>query len=412
MKIKTLLIAAALLQIGTTAFGAPNASNTNSVLTVSGKIDISVPTNGQVTVTVLKPGIKEEDFLKNPDIDDCFYLGETTIAADGSYSISFPMDDSDPFGDYTVVANGESTIYSHASQEDMKLNKAIEEIAAALNYGTLRDVLEKNRETLSIDKNVNDDKLLKAAKILFSERGSITTENYKSKIEAAIKSASQTNTSSNTGGGGGGGGFSGGGVSGGSYVAPNMGYIGEVMSADKTFTDVPDSHWAYSYVTDLANKGIVAGKEDGSFKPFDSIKREEFAKMLADAFLDVSKAEADGTFSDVIEGSWYEGYVYALYKNGLVSGTGDGLFGTGSEITRQDAAVMVYRCLSSAGVMLSGGNTVFTDSDIVSPYAQAAVDALSASGIVNGDENGMFNPKKSLTRAEAAKILSDALKLK
>ena len=134
--------------------------------------------------------------------------------------------------------------------------------------------------------------------------------------------------------------------------------------------------------------------------------------MLAEAFLDVSKESSDGVFTDVLSGAWYEGYVYALYKNQLISGMGEGKFGTGEVITRQDAAVMVYRCLERAGVDVSGEGSVFGDADNISDYAKVAVSGLSQKGIINGNEEGLFLPGKSLTRAEAAKILSDALKIK
>ena len=44
----------------------------------------------------------------------------------------------------------------------------------------------------------------------------------------------------------------------------------------------------------------------------------------------------------------------------------------------------------------------FADIDEISEYAKDAVESLQMSGIINGDENGCFNPKISLSRAEAA----------
>ena len=403
-----LAIAAFILTVGT-AFASPQADNTDGVLTISGKTDISKPGSGSVTLTVLKPGVTKEEFAENQDISKCFYFAEQTADADGSYSFTIPMDDTDPFGEYIIIADGGSTSYTHASQKDLKLEKAVSLIKEAPNYGTVRDVLEEYAEILGIKDEYDSDELLKVAKELYALRGSITLQNYSGVIEDAADDALKTKPGGGSTSGGGGGGGGGGGSS---YIAPNMGYIGETVSAEKKFTDVPQTHWAYSYIKDLADKNIVSGKEDGSFKPSDSIKREEFSKMLAEAFLEQSREKSSGVFGDVKEGSWYEEYVYALYNNSLVSGMGDGIFGVGSEITRQDAAVMVYRCLERAGVNMKDGELAFGDGEDIAVYAQSAVSGLSEKGIINGNEEGLFLPRKSLTRAEAAKILSDALKLK
>ena len=61
---------------------------------------------------------------------------------------------------------------------------------------------------------------------------------------------------------------------------------------------------------------------------------------------------------------------------------------------------------------MQGNVTAFGDGDSIAEYAKNAVSGLAEKGIINGNEEGLFLPQKSLTRAEAAKILSDALKLK
>ena len=51
------------------------------------------------------------------------------------------------------------------------------------------------------------------------------------------------------------------------------------------------------------------------------------------------------------------------------------------------------------------GDLTFGDSDTIDAYAKEAVRLLKNSGILNGDENNMFNPQNNATRAEAAKII-------
>ena len=45
------------------------------------------------------------------------------------------------------------------------------------------------------------------------------------------------------------------------------------------FTDVSESHWAYSAIEEMAEKGIINGMGDGTFNPDGQITREQFAKI-------------------------------------------------------------------------------------------------------------------------------------
>lgn len=54
------------------------------------------------------------------------------------------------------------------------------------------------------------------------------------------------------------------------------------------FTDVPESHWAFKAIEDLADMGIINGYEDGTFKPDAPVTRAEVASML-DRYINVKK---------------------------------------------------------------------------------------------------------------------------
>ncbi|MCF0157641.1 MAG: S-layer homology domain-containing protein, partial [Veillonella sp.] len=46
------------------------------------------------------------------------------------------------------------------------------------------------------------------------------------------------------------------------------------------FPDVPENHWAYDYVEDLAKKGLLVGYPDGEFKGDRTMTRYEFAAVM------------------------------------------------------------------------------------------------------------------------------------
>jgi len=89
---------------------------------------------------------------------------------------------------------------------------------------------------------------------------------------------------------------------------------------------------------------------------------------------------------------------------------GDGTFGTGLDITRQDAFKMIASVLE-----LDTSNstaTSFNDDAEISDYARGCINALVAMGIVGGDENGNVNPTARITRAEIAKVICLAISYK
>ena len=47
------------------------------------------------------------------------------------------------------------------------------------------------------------------------------------------------------------------------------------------FPDVPKNHWAYAYVKDLAEKGLLEGFPDGEFKGNRTFTRYEFAAIFS-----------------------------------------------------------------------------------------------------------------------------------
>ncbi|MBQ7793089.1 MAG: S-layer homology domain-containing protein, partial [Clostridia bacterium] len=203
------------------------------------------------------------------------------------------------------------------------------------------------------------------------------------------------------GGSGGGGGA----VSGGITVSSDIYNANQTAKSYTTFNDLEGAVWAAEAIEYLAEKGIVSGYEDGTFRPNDTLTREAFTKMLVDAkgLLD-STAECD--YTDVTADFWAYRYIASAKNNAIVSGMGDGTFGTGLSVTRQDMAVMLAR----AAGLSAASECDFTDFAYVSDYAKNSVSAMKQNGIINGYEDGTFRPQSNATRAEAAKIIYDMLK--
>lgn len=50
------------------------------------------------------------------------------------------------------------------------------------------------------------------------------------------------------------------------------------------FSDVSENDWSYQYIMKLAQRGIINGYVDGTFKPKNSITRAEIAVLLKNMY--------------------------------------------------------------------------------------------------------------------------------
>lgn len=235
-----------------------------------------------------------------------------------------------------------------------------------------------------------------------------------SDLQTMINAFSGYVTSHGTTGGGNGGG-TGGGSSGGSYAGSTIGGgssapvysddFNQMPKAEKVFGDVSVDHWAYNPTKYLSEKGIVQGVGDGSYEPDRTVAREEFTKIICLAF-NVENAESDIDFTDVSKDSWYYEYVKKAVAVGALKGISDTEFGSGQGLRREDAALIIYRVLN---LEAKKGETFGDDLDIAD-YAKDAVYTLKEMGVLSGTGNGNFEPKRTVTRAECAKIIYELIK--
>lgn len=180
---------------------------------------------------------------------------------------------------------------------------------------------------------------------------------------------------------------------------------------DVTFNDVTDSHWASSYIYELAGAGIVSGTGNGNFEPDAQITREQFTKMILEA-LNLYISGQSSTFDDVDSSAWYAPYVACASESGIVKGIGENIFGIGKSITRQDMSVMVVRAAKAAGKnMTQPSDHEYNDYKKVADYALEPMLILSNAGVITGFEDNTLRGDEFATRAQAAKIICTLLKI-
>lgn len=131
--------------------------------------------------------------------------------------------------------------------------------------------------------------------------------------------------------------------------------------------------------------------------------------MLVLAFECKSPSAVALPFNDVEYGAWYYTYLETAYSLGIVKGVSADCFGLGTEISRQDMAVLIYNACIDAAMSFGSEEKTFADHDSIAGYAQKAVAVLGGNGIINGRDDGSFNPTATATRAEAVKMLYEAM---
>ncbi len=171
------------------------------------------------------------------------------------------------------------------------------------------------------------------------------------------------------------------------------------------FSDMGNHTWAGPAVDFLYRNNITNGVTATTFGPDQRILRCDFVLMLCRAF---RFTESSGySFADVPTNAYYANAVATAKRLGIVNGDGVN-FMPNSELTRQDAMVMIKNALDAAGWNVGSASTSilgrFPDGASVASYARNAVSTLVQMGAVNGD-NGMLYPYNPITRAEAAMIL-------
>ena len=179
-------------------------------------------------------------------------------------------------------------------------------------------------------------------------------------------------------------------------------YAKDASDYPQKFWDVSKDHWAFAYIADLADRGVINGYEDGSFKPSKTVTRAEWSKIMVDA-AGVQVSDNNVYFTDMAN-HWANKYVNAA-KNYLTGYT-DGSYRPNQAATREDVTVAMVRLKGYDLSEVDYSNlSKFTDVDSISNSAKGYVSVAIQNNLISGFEDNTFRGQDTLTRAEAATLL-------
>ena len=175
------------------------------------------------------------------------------------------------------------------------------------------------------------------------------------------------------------------------------------FAASVKFTDVPDSHWASSSITEMADKGIMSGIGNNLFAPSNTLTGAEFVTMIVRHFYE-DKLGTEGE-------KWYSEFMDAAKSANILTGTNVTAEGT---INRYDMAQLMYNVLKAEGITtssLSDTSKVADWSAVPSTYRDAVSVCYNMGMLTGVDNKGTFNGTGVMDRAQAAVVMDRLLEV-
>ena len=225
-------------------------------------------------------------------------------------------------------------------------------------------------------------------------------------------------------------------------IPENVPELAKYLKKTETFTDI-NGHWAEKTVKALAESGVVQGDGSGKFNPEGTVTRAEFLKMAMEAVDVVGHAYREGECLDAKQDDWYCYYLQGALDKGLISpallvddldgyavqeidkvlveATEEseavtakvyeytaGEFNGNAPITREEMAALLVWVDESRLLypLVSNVENQFTDAEEIDENYELDVLYAIYLGFINGMGDGTFAPKATLTRAEAATVIS------
>lgn len=188
------------------------------------------------------------------------------------------------------------------------------------------------------------------------------------------------------------------------------------------FKDISDAKyaWAKPYIEEMARNNYIAGYDDNTYRPDNMVTKLETIVLFARAMGSKLQANSEivekalDMYSDVIKKAKLnfgeEEVAYMLYRKALTADEVKTYLYSGKAsmpMTRQEAAAIITKamCAEETAKAELLVDMDYTDaSDINSEYSQY-VYYVSENGIMNGMDNGKFDPNGSVLRSQIAAML-------
>ncbi len=168
------------------------------------------------------------------------------------------------------------------------------------------------------------------------------------------------------------------------------------------FNDISVTDWYYINVTSAYEYSIMNGKTENAFEPSDKITIAESITVAA-RINNTYNYKNTASLTDV-KSYWYTPYLIYAKNNGIIS---EEYPDYNSYATRAEFAQILAASVENADLQEINNiaNGAIPDVDMSKNYAKS-VYTLYRAGILTGSDKGEFKPDDTITRAEAAAIIT------
>ena len=180
-----------------------------------------------------------------------------------------------------------------------------------------------------------------------------------------------------------------------------------VTKQGNLYNDVLVSDWYFDEVDRAVTMGLFNGVGGYNFAPNVGVTRAMFVTVLYRLMKMQGKninASTETAFSDLTQ-SWYKLAVSWASENEIVKGYEDGSFRPDQTITREEMCAILDRTLLWLGVQMQEEELTFTDLDQISEWAAQSVARVCNVGLILGQSDNTFMPLSTATRAQTATVM-------
>ena len=177
--------------------------------------------------------------------------------------------------------------------------------------------------------------------------------------------------------------------------------------ACEKYTDVDADEWYHPAVDYVTDNKIMQGIGTKLYGPKLDLTRAQLAQILYNLEAEPKNGETELTLTDVDAEEWYAAAVKWATSNKIVKGYPDKTFRPDDSVTRQDMVTMIARYAAYKKLTLVTDDSWkdFKDAEDVGSWAEDAMAWAVANGLVNGMTADTLVPNGTATRGQIAKIM-------
>lgn len=188
----------------------------------------------------------------------------------------------------------------------------------------------------------------------------------------------------------------------------DMGMFSQGITDNADYNNCFYDEWAATEVRGAYDWDLIDRFLRPDFK--NPIMRDEFCFIVRAAIEKAKGKSIDAVISEYGKSSvivpfedTQDADVFAMYKLGVVNGTSATTFSPKREITREEAAKIMFGLAKIMGDNTSSSQANFKDGNSISDWAQESVNFVATYGIMKGKPEG-FDPKNTISIQETAII--------